>query len=180
MHAEVTDCRHGLVILALVWVIVSCSGCTEEKAASAVEPVEEQGSEEAVASTNTPVDLVAQIREAAEKGNVRSIFLLGYRYERGNEVPQDYKEAAKLYRKAADKGNTEAMFHLGRMYAGGYGVPQDYAESYKWLTLSVVNGQNREAAKLRDTIQRSIMTPAQIEAGQQASRKWQSESVSKM
>jgi len=47
-------------------------------------------------------------------------------YNEGLGVPQDYKEAVRLYRLAAEQGHAEAQYNLGQMYRQGLGVPQDY------------------------------------------------------
>lgn len=47
--------------------------------------------------------------------------LLGWRYEHGDEVPQDYQKAAELYTKAAAQGNPDAQEQLGSLYGVGKG-----------------------------------------------------------
>ena len=56
----------------------------------------------------TDVALATQFvacRAAAEAGNVGAQFNLGYMYNVGQGVPQDYTEAAKWYRRAAEAGD---------------------------------------------------------------------------
>jgi len=48
-------------------------------------------------------------------------------YDKGQGVPQDYKEAVRLYRLSAEQGIAQAQYNLGLMYDKGQGVPQDYA-----------------------------------------------------
>jgi TPR repeat protein len=57
-------------------------------------------------------------------------------YFNGRGVPQDYKEAIRLYRLSAEQGYAEAQYNLGVMYADGQGVAEDYAEAIKWLKLA--------------------------------------------
>jgi len=59
-------------------------------------------------------------------------------YSKG--VPQDYKEAIRLYRLSAEQGLAEAQNNLGSMYSKGQGVPQDYQEAVKWFRLSAEQG----------------------------------------
>ena len=47
-------------------------------------------------------------------------------YERGNGVPQDYKEAVYWYQLAAEQEHSKAQYNLGLIYEKGKGVPQDY------------------------------------------------------
>ena len=58
-------------------------------------------------------------------------------YANGQGVPQDDKEAIKLFRLAAQEGNAYAQFNLGSAYANGRGVPQDDKEAIKWYRLAL-------------------------------------------
>ncbi len=69
---------------------------------------------------------------AAEQGFADAQSKLGFMYQKGKGVPQDYAEAMKWYRKAAKQGLRGAQYNLGVMYGNGLGVPQDYAEAVKW------------------------------------------------
>lgn len=57
---------------------------------------------------------------------------LGYLYERGVGVPQNYSEAVAWYRKTAEQGYAIAENNLGTMYASGRGVPLDYEQAAVW------------------------------------------------
>ena len=61
-------------------------------------------------------------------------------YHNGWGVPQDYKEAARLYRLAAEQGDADAQGNLGVMFERGYGVPQDYKEAVNWYRLAAEQG----------------------------------------
>lgn len=76
----------------------------------------------------------------AAKGDARAQFELGFMYERGKGVPQDYKESLSWFRKSAAQGNASAQFHLGQRYDVGNGVPQDYAEAASWYRKSAEQG----------------------------------------
>ena len=54
-------------------------------------------------------------------------------YDKGEAVPQDHKEAMRLYREAAEQGVAMAQYNLGLLYTKGRGVPQDHKEARKWL-----------------------------------------------
>lgn len=71
----------------------------------------------------------AELKAAAEQGDVKAQLSLGEMYARGEGVPQDYVEAAKWYRKAAEQGNADAQTTLGLMYSEGVGVPKDDARN---------------------------------------------------
>jgi hypothetical protein len=103
-------------------------------------------------------------------------------YDKGQGVPQDFVEAAKLYRKAADQGDADAQYALGDMYGEGKGVPQNYVRAYTWYNLAAsqyassphyeLYERDRESAEiLRDLLARK-MTPAQIAETQRLAREW--------
>src|ERR1700726_1343921 len=72
------------------------------------------------------------LRAQAEYGVAHAQHIIGFMYERGLGVPQDYAAAAKWYRLAADQNFAGAQFKLGRLYSLGRGVPQDYGEAAVW------------------------------------------------
>ena len=81
-------------------------------------------------------ELLAQ----AERGDATAQSKLGWKYAKGEGVPQDHAEAVKWFRKAADQGNVAAQINLGVSYAKGEGVPQDYAEAAKWYRKAADQG----------------------------------------
>ena len=56
------------------------------------------------------------LKDAIEKGDTISAFMLGVIYHLGNGVKRDPHEAIKYYTIAADAGNTNAMCNLGTIY----------------------------------------------------------------
>jgi uncharacterized protein len=94
-------------------------------------------------------------RRAAEQGHSIAEYNLGVLYYRALGVQQDLPEAAKWFRKAAEQGNADAQFSLAAFYYAGAGVPKDETEALAWFMLSAAAG-NTEAAKQRDTLERSL------------------------
>jgi TPR repeat protein len=88
-------------------------------------------------------------------------------YDKGNGVPQDYKEAVKWFRLAAEQGYGPAQGKLGIMYDNGMGVPQDYVQAYAWYNLAIANGEAR-GKQFKDALAKK-MTPEQIARGQELS-----------
>ncbi len=86
-----------------------------------------------------PDPLEAQ-KALADKGNADAQAYLGWCYDAGQDVPQDYAEAVKWYRKAAEQGNASAQHNLGVCYYNGQGVAQDYAEAAKWYRKAAEQG----------------------------------------
>jgi uncharacterized protein len=80
------------------------------------------------------------LRPLADQGDAIAQFDIGFMYDTGHGVIQDYGEAMRWYRLAAKQGNALAQFNLGFMYANGHGVPQGYAEAAKWYLLSAEQG----------------------------------------
>ena len=78
--------------------------------------------------------------EAADQGYVVAQFNLGFMYDLGRGVQQNYTEAEKWYHKAAEQGDAAAQYNLGLMYDLGEGVPQDYAEAEKWYHKAAEQG----------------------------------------
>ena len=58
-------------------------------------------------------------------------------------MPQDYKEAVRLYRRAAEQGVAKAQYNLGVMYDVGDGVSQDYKEAVRWYRRAAEQGYAR-------------------------------------
>jgi uncharacterized protein len=91
----------------------------------------------------------------AERGDSVAQAYLGFMFETGLGVPQNYSEAAMWYRRAAEQGNGTAQYKLGLLYDKGFGVPRDNLEAHKWLILatSVAAPRDREArARIRDAV----------------------------
>jgi TPR repeat protein len=114
------------------------------------------------------------LRPLAEQGNAEAQTALGFMYDAGHGVPQDYVEAVKWYRCAADQSFTDAQDSLARMYFNGWGVPKNYVQAHMWANLAASSfsgeGFNVEAG-LRDNIA-ADMTSAQITEAQRRAREW--------
>nr|WP_249155383.1 tetratricopeptide repeat protein [Bradyrhizobium japonicum] len=117
---------------------------------------------------------VRKLSPSAERGNARALGRLGFRYEHGFGVPQNYDAAADLYFRGAEQGDPFAQAMLGLMYDKGHGVPQDFVLAYKWLNLAaaLAAGRQREAyLRLRDAVA-SKLSRDEIDAGQQFALGW--------
>jgi TPR repeat protein len=107
-------------------------------------------------------------------GNAHAIGRLGFRYENGFAVPQNYIAAAELYRRAAEQGDAFAQCRLGLSYDKGHGVPTDLILSYKWLDLATARASRRERdfyQRLRDAVA-SKMSLEQVTEGQRLALIW--------
>jgi len=108
-------------------------------------------------------------KAAAMQGDINSMVMLGSCFLEGRGTRKNPAEALLWYRKAAGKGNSSAMLWLGRMYKDGNGVLQDFIEAYAWLNLSALTDSSNSKPYERDALV-SIMTPAQLEKGQERSK----------
>jgi TPR repeat protein len=120
------------------------------------------GQEEAARRENTSA--FESSKAAAEKGDAWAQCKLGWMFDTGNGVPQNYAEAFKWYSAAAQQGDATAQNNLGVMFQNGQAVQRDDVEAYKWYCLSAAQG-NTNAKNNRDTLIRSL-TPQQIAEAQ--------------
>ena len=69
-------------------------------------------------------------------GSSAFLFCLGFLYEKGKFVKQDYSKAIKFYESAAKYDNSDALNNLGYFYLKGHGVKQDYKKAKEYFELS--------------------------------------------
>ena len=79
---------------------------------------------------------VALAREAAERGHVDSIFLMGVLYRDGWGVDKDGEQAALWFNLAARQGDGSSAFCLSVMYLYGEGIEQDRVVANVWATVA--------------------------------------------
>ena len=113
-------------------------------------------------------DSLAQIRQAAEQGDVEAQVKLGAAYHNGEGVEQDFAEAVKWFRLAAAQGNAQAQNSLGYVYMYGKGVEQDEIEAVKWIRLAAEQG----FAKAQDNLGTCYMNGMGIEEDRAEAVKW--------
>lgn len=81
-----------------------------------------------------PTDAVVNMRAAADAGYPQALFMLASWYDTGNNVTQDYVEAARYYREAAAAGNDRARWTMGLHRVKGVGCTADFNIGLNWLT----------------------------------------------
>ena len=110
----------------------------------------------------------------AERGQPSAQTYLGFMYETGRGVPQNYTDAAMWYRRAAEQGDSLAQYSLGLLYDRGFGVPRDIVEAGKWLNLATAAAppRAREArARIRDAVT-TKMTRGEIAQARLMALEW--------
>ena len=115
-----------------------------------------------------------QLKARAEAGRAMEQYQVGYCYEDGDQVPQDYVQAAKWYQKSADQGFAAAQYSLGLLYEQGRGVPRDYKKAYFWLSLAASAGSGQDDRALhakvvsaRDSAAQHLKRPELVQVQEQ-------------
>jgi hypothetical protein len=110
----------------------------------------------------------------ASRGSPRALGRLGFRYENGIGVPQNYIAAVDLYQRAAEQGDAFAQARLGLSYDKGHGIQKDLILAYKWLNLAAARAPRREHdfyQRLRDAVAQK-MSLNQVAEGQRLALVW--------
>lgn len=90
-------------------------------------------------------DHIKRIKLLSKKNNPESQLDLGWHYEKGQGISQDYAKAAYWYGKAAH-GNSRksatvaAQYKLGILYYMGIGVEQHYIKAREWQSRAAARG----------------------------------------
>jgi uncharacterized protein len=111
---------------------------------------------------------------AANRGNPRAQAMLGFLYENGFGVPQNYDVAFDFYGAAAERGDPQAQYLLGLLYDKGFGTGRSEILAYKWLSLAAAGASQRDRAnylRIRNALA-SKMSRASIEEGQWLAVSW--------
>jgi len=98
----------------------------------------------------------------AERGDAAAQALLGFMFEHGRGVPQDYVAAVYWYTCAAEQGHPTAQYLLGLMYDRGQGVVRSDILAYKWLNLAAANAQpgvREYYLRIRDAVAAKLTIP---------------------
>lgn len=86
----------------------------------------------------TGIDLA--VLASAYAGDAAAQLNVGFAYDKGEVVRQDYAKAEFWYRKAANQGDAWGQYRLGCMYQFGRGVSQSFAVAADWDEKAAENG----------------------------------------
>lgn len=78
--------------------------------------------------------------KAARAGLPNAQVSVGWKYQHGEGVEPDAKQAVLWYRKAAEQDDAYGQLNLGNMYSRGLGVPKDDAQSFAWTAKAAAQG----------------------------------------
>ncbi|HXC15875.1 MAG TPA: tetratricopeptide repeat protein [Holophagaceae bacterium] len=79
-----------------------------------------------------PTKSLTELRALSDGGNAAASYELGLRYQNGDRVPLNAKEALVLFHSSASNGYPEAMYHLGVLYQAGILVKRDETQAAAW------------------------------------------------
>jgi len=80
------------------------------------------------------------LERLAKQGSAVAQYDLGVKYDLGQGVPRNEKEAVRWYRKAAEQGHFEAPYKLGLAYETGIGVRKSSTQAFKWYRIAFEMG----------------------------------------
>ena len=100
----------------------------------------------------------ANVTVLAERGDANAQARLGYMYEMGRGVPQNYRLAVYWYGRAAQQGHSGAQYLLSFMFDRGKGVPPDHIEAHKWMNLAAATASSRRDAEVFTRMRNAIAT----------------------
>ncbi|HDP26095.1 MAG TPA: sel1 repeat family protein [Deltaproteobacteria bacterium] len=106
----------------------------------------------------------------AQTGDPQAQLFVGYLYETGQGVEQNFVKAAQWYQKSAEQGNALAQLQLGTMYINGKGVPQNFVLAYLWLDLA--SAQGNISARNRLEALAKQMGPARVAEAKRLAVQW--------
>ena len=86
---------------------------------------------------NTPLETV---KRAAKNNLAAAQYELGRRYDNGEGVGKDEREAFRWYMKAAEQGFAAAQNNVGWGYQNGVGVGKDEREAFRWFMKAAEQG----------------------------------------
>ena len=79
----------------------------------------------------------------AKNGDVLAQYNLGWMYDNGEGVVQNYEKAFEWYSKAANQGNAQAQYNLGSLYQNGQGIGKDDKKALEWYRKATNNGHSQ-------------------------------------
>jgi TPR repeat protein len=90
-----------------------------------------------LASGKTPLKI---LKKGAAGGDPQRLWQLGLANLTGEEVPKNFKRAAKLFRRAAESGSNKAACNLGVMLIQGFGIMADVPEGLRLIRKAAAEG----------------------------------------
>jgi len=114
------------------------------------------------------------VMAAAQRGDALAQACLGFMYQYGRRVAQNYALAVYWYRRAAEQGSAPGQHLLGLMYDKGLGVPTNHVLAHTWLNLAAAGTsgtEHEDNVRLRDAVA-SKMSFGQLYDAQYLATTW--------
>lgn len=86
--------------------------------------------------------------ERAAGSDKKAMLRLGWQYEHGLGVGQDYQLAMSWYQRSAEAGEASAMNDIGTLYESGHGVVKNYQQAMFWYRKAADGGQPLGASNI--------------------------------
>lgn len=121
---------------------------------------------------------MVEFKAAAEGGDPRAEYYVGFLYYRGYGVSKDFAEAANWFGRSAAKRDSRAQYYVAKMHEKGEGMDKDLVQAHLWFSLSAKYAPNpRDAAYTREEIEKleRKMSPEQIANAKKLAGEWKPE-----
>ncbi len=82
------------------------------------------------------------MKRAADLGDADAQIRIGYMYEKGIGVEQNYEKAVENYKKGAEQGSDYGFFNLGVLSLEGHGLKQSYENGIIYMSQSALMGHD--------------------------------------
>lgn len=116
-----------------------------------------------------------QFQQAAEQGEPKAIYFIGFMHHNGFGVPRSDAEAMKWIRRSADMNHYESQFYMGRLSESGRKIEHDLVAAYMWFSLAAKSAPNeRDAAYTMREVRRleKKLKPEEIAKAKQMAEAW--------
>ena len=90
-----------------------------------------------------------RLEQAARLNYAPAMNAVGFCYQYGRGVEQDYAKALNWYKRASSRGDAGGAYNAGWMYLNGTGVAKDEAEARKWYILAAQRGHGDAQSTLK-------------------------------
>jgi TPR repeat protein len=121
-------------------------------------------------------EAVRWLRKAAGQDYAPALGTLGFMYQYGVGVEQDWPQALQWNRRAAELGDPAAQDNLGQMYENGNaGLHHDLVQAYKWFWLSGQQGNPGGKHDVMEIETHHALTPGQIAEARRLATEFQAQ-----
>lgn len=98
--------------------------------------------------------------QSAEKGNVKALNYLGFRYYNGDGVERDVTRGLHYIQKATESGDAHAASNMGFLLLKGDGIEHDLQRAAYWLQKGADGNVGTAQAMLADLLSDGMSLPA--------------------